>query len=201
MTLNSAKCQFSWKSVKLLGHCVDHSGIRPDPDKVRAIQKVRAPANIAEIRRFLGVVNQMGNFAPNLAEVTQPHRELLKKGNQWTWDEPQQRAFTRVKEILTSSPVLALFDPNLDNYCLRRRFLLRPWGCSATEAANWRLKPVAYVSRSMTPTELRYAQIEKEALAFTWACECLSDYLLGLQFHIYTDHKASGATFQFQTAG
>ena len=50
-------------------------------------------------------------------------------------------------------------------------------------------KPVAYISRSMTPTEQRYAQIEKEALAFTWACEHLADYLIGLKFHIQTDHK------------
>ena len=50
------------------------------------------------------------------------------------------------------------------------------------------LKLVAYVSRSMT-TEQRYAQIEKEALALTWACECFSDYLTGLKFHIHTDHK------------
>ena len=51
------------------------------------------------------------------------------------------------------------------------------------------LKPVAYISRSMTPTEQRYAQIEKEALAFTWACERLSDHLVGLKFHVQTDHK------------
>ena len=48
---------------------------------------------------------------------------------------------------------------------------------------------MAFISRSMSPTERRYAQIEKEALASTWACERLSDYLVGLQFHIYTDHK------------
>ena len=51
------------------------------------------------------------------------------------------------------------------------------------------LQPVAYVSRSLTPAEQQYAQIEKEAFAVTWACECLSDYLLGLHFHIETDHK------------
>lgn len=45
------------------------------------------------------------------------------------------------------------------------------------------------MSRSLSPTEQRYAQIEKEALAFTWTCDRLSDYLIGIKFHIQTDHK------------
>ena len=51
----------------------------------------------------------------------------------------------------------------------------------------WR--PIAYCSRSMSATEQHYAQIEKEALTFTWACNRFSDYLLGKQFHFETDHK------------
>ncbi len=56
----------------------------------------------------------MSKFAPNLADITQPLRELLVKGNQWVWGEPQQHAFERIKEVLISSPVLALFDANLE---------------------------------------------------------------------------------------
>ena len=52
---------------------------------------------------------------------------------------------------------------------------------------SWR--PVAYASRSLSETEKRYAQVEKEALAITWACERFSTYLLGMQFLIETDHK------------
>ena len=188
MTLNSEKCEFAQRSVKFLGHCVDSTGIRPDPDKVRAIQQVRTPANVGDVRRFLGMINQMGKFAPNLAEVTQPLRELLKKQNQWMWGEPQQRAFTRVKEMLTSSPVLALFDPNLETILSADASSFGLGAVLLQRQPTGDLKPVAYISRSMTPTEQRYAQIE-EALAFTWACERLSDYLVGLKFHIYTDHK------------
>lgn len=50
-------------------------------------------------------------------------------------------------------------------------------------------KPIAYASRSMTEMEQRYAQIEKEALATTWACEKFSTYILGMRFLIETDHK------------
>ena len=99
VTLNSEKCRFSQKSISFLGHTINSHGFQPDPDKVIAIQKVRAPANVGGVRRFLGMVNQMSMFAPNLAEVTQPLRELLFKCNQWMWGEPQQRAFSRIKEI------------------------------------------------------------------------------------------------------
>ena len=100
------KCQFSTRLVKFLGHVVDSSGIQPDTGKVEAILEVKPPDNVGDVCRFLGMVNQMSKFIPNLADTTQPLRELLIKGNQWIWGEPQERAFTKVKELLTSSPVL-----------------------------------------------------------------------------------------------
>lgn len=54
---------------------------------------------------------------------------------------------------------------------------------------NMQWHPVAYISRSLSETEQQYAQVEKEALAITWACERLSSYLIGVQFTIETDHK------------
>ena len=64
MTLNSEKCKFAQPSVKFLGHVIDCEGIRPDPNKVSAIEHFSTPTNVSDIRRFLGMVNQLSNFSP-----------------------------------------------------------------------------------------------------------------------------------------
>ncbi len=141
------------------------------------------------MRRYLGIVNQMSKLSPNLAEVTKPLRDLLNKGNLWTWGEPQQKSFEATKDILTTSPVLAVFYPNRETV-LSADASSHGLGAVLLQVQPGGVrKPVAYISRSMTPTEQRYAQMEKEALAFMWACERLADYLVGLTFHIETDHK------------
>ena len=72
LTLNKEKCKFSQRQVKFLGQMVDRMGVHPDPAKVKAIQEVPIPKNVGDVRRFLGMVNQMGKFSPNLAEKTKP---------------------------------------------------------------------------------------------------------------------------------
>ena len=56
---------------------IDKHGIYPDPAKVLAIKKMRAPTNITELRHFLGMINQLGKFVPQLSDATKPLRELL----------------------------------------------------------------------------------------------------------------------------
>ena len=77
VTLNEEKCQFSTTKVNFLGHIVDYHGIRADPSKTMAILQIKSPCNITEMRRFMGMANQLGKFSPNLAELSQPLRELL----------------------------------------------------------------------------------------------------------------------------
>lgn len=189
MTLNNDKCKFAQTSLQFLGHIIDSSGVRPDPDKIQAIKEFKQPKNVGDVRRYLGMVNHMSKFAPNLAEATHPLRELLNKDSQWTWDEAQQTAFEKTKEMLIKSPVLTLFNPNLETTVSADASSFGLGAVLLQKQSDGENKPVAYISRSMTSTEQRYAQIEKEALAFTWACERLSDYLIGLKFHIWTDHK------------
>jgi transposase InsO family protein len=190
VTLNKEKCQFSVSEITFLGHIINKQGIRPDPTKLEAINQMEAPKDVANVRRLLGTINQLGKFIPNLAQITEPIWELLVKSNQWSWEEPQETSFTKIKQALTTSPVLAHFNPNYETILSADS---SSYGLGAVllqqQPMEEEYRPVAYISRSLTPTETRYAQIEKEALAFTWACERLSHFLTGLSFHINTDHK------------
>ena len=112
ITLNPAKCEFSCKEIRFLGQLVDTQGVRDDPSKVKAIQQMKEPKNISELRRFLGMINQLGKFTPNLAENTKPLCDLLSTKNQWTWGSTQQEAFKQLQSLVSSNCVLTLFDPS-----------------------------------------------------------------------------------------
>ena len=189
VTLNKAKCQINQTSILFCGYIINSTGVRPDPVKTEAITNMPVCKNVGDVRRFLGMANQLGHFTPNLAELSQPLHELLHKNRAWCWDSAQQQALDSIKKELSCPPVLALYNPNSET-CVSAdasSFGLGAVVCQKQANRQWR--PIAYQSRSMTPTEQRYAQIEKEALAVTWACERFSHYLRGAKFHVETDHK------------
>ena len=111
VTLNPAKCEFSKTSVKFLGHLLDKNGISADPNKTEAVLHMDTPQSITDLKRFVGMVNQLGKFFSHLADLSQPLRELLSPKNVWTWGPEQEQAFSNVKEELTHPIVLALYDP------------------------------------------------------------------------------------------
>jgi hypothetical protein len=115
-------------------------------------------------------------------------RELLSTKRAWLWGPEQESAFNKVKDELVQPIVLALYDPKAS---IKVSADASSFGLGAVllQESEAGCKPVAYASRSMNETEQRYAQIEKEALAITWACSKFSDYILGRKFLIETDHK------------
>ena len=188
VTLNQQKCEFSKDELTFLGHIVDAKGIRADPEKTEAIRNMSPPTSIPELRRFLGMANQLGKFTPNLAEITKPLREFLSKSSSWTWGPSQSAAFKQVKEELSSPTTLALYDPTAPTK-ISADASSHGLGAVILQQTDDSWKPVAYASRSMSETEKRYAQIEKEALAATWACEKFANLVVGKRFQIETDHK------------
>ena len=103
VTLNQQKCLFSVSEITFLEHVISKHGIQPDPSKIEAINRMEAPTDVAGARRLLGIVNQLGKFIPNLAQITQPCnlRVIIEKQSvDACGKKPKQTAFTKIKDAL-----------------------------------------------------------------------------------------------------
>ena len=189
LTLNKDKCQFSCSRIVFLGHVIDAKGVSPDPRKTEAIQKMKSPTTVTELRRFMGMINQLNKFSPRIAEISQPLRELLKSNSIWVWTPNHEEALGKLKEEIASPRVLAHYNLNAETKISADASAhgLGAVLLQCQENREW--KPVAFASRTLSDTESRYAQIEKEALALIWSAEKFSDYVLGKSFLFETDHK------------
>ena len=101
----------------------------------------------------------------------------------------QQKAFEQIKTDLMRAPVLALYDPNKETKVAADASSYGLDGVVLQLQPDKSWRPVSFLSRALTPTESRYAQIEKEALALTWACERSWEYIIGKSIYVEIDHK------------
>ncbi|XP_060093621.1 uncharacterized protein K02A2.6-like, partial [Heteronotia binoei] len=155
------KCLLGVPRVEFLGFAVDAAGIHPTEEKTRAIVKAPAPTCKAELQSFLGVLNFYHSFLPHKAAL----------------------------DVLVSNAVLHHFDEGLPVILACDA---SPYGVGAVlghQLPNGREVPVAYYSRTLTPAERNYAQIDKEALAIVAGVHKFHEYLYGRRFTIATDHK------------
>ena len=150
---------------------------------------MKKPNSLSELRRFMGMANQLSKFSPHIAEVSKPLRELLSMKKSWLWGPAQDDAFDKVKQELTKPTVLALYDPQANTKICADASAYGLGAVLLQQHSDMHWKPVAYASRSLSDTERRYSQIEKEALAIAWACEKFANYVLGKAIHLETDHK------------
>ena len=83
------KSEFFLKQTKWLGHEIDENGIKPNEEKVEAIQKLKSPNNTIQLKSFLGAIQNLAKFLLKLSEKTDRLRKLLKKNEPWIWEEEQ----------------------------------------------------------------------------------------------------------------
>ncbi|XP_041565903.1 LOW QUALITY PROTEIN: uncharacterized protein LOC121467710, partial [Drosophila elegans] len=189
LKVNADKCKFFRKELQYLGHRITDQGIGTDPEKVSAIALLKPPANVKELRQYLGVASWYRRFVPDFATLVHPLNALLRKGVKWEWTDDHQQAFEAVKARLVADPTLACPD-------FTKPFVLQTdasdygLGAILTQNSDQGERVISYSSRTLNGSEKSYSATEKECLAIVWAIRKLKPYLEGYHFKVITDHMA-----------
>ena len=191
LRLSPEKCRFRQNQVTYVGHVLSDEGAKPDDEKIRAVRDMEPPTCKKELQTFLGFVQYLGKFVPNLSEVSAPLRELLQKTTEWYWDVAQENSFRRLKQLVTQAPVLRYYDPAKE-LTLTVDASSKGLGAAIVQDGQ----PIAYASRAMTTAQQNYAQIEKEALAIAFGCTRFHQFVYGRNVTVESDHKPLQSIFR-----
>ena len=199
----ASKCDLLRTRVSFLGFIVESGKISTDPSKVEVMKNWKVPETVRELRSFLGLCNFYRKFVEHYAEIAKPLTDILRStefeekfGHKFTktapisLGEPEQAAFQRLKDALTSAPCLVIYNPtkptevwadaSSDNACV---------GAVLMQDHGKGFQPVAYLSKVLNDTQEGYATFEQELLALRLAFEEWKHYLAPIRFVARTDHN------------
>ena len=189
LTLTPSKCVLFQKSVSFLGHVVSDEGIQCDPSKIDKVKKWPVPSNVTEVRSFLGLVGYYRRFIPEFSTFAAPLTYLTRKGKKFCWTSDCQRSFEKLKELLCSAPVLAYPD-STSEFILDTDANLTGLGAVLSQVQNGEVKVIAYASRTLNKSQVRYCTTYKELLAVVTFIRLYRHFLWGRHFTVRTDHAS-----------
>lgn len=194
LKLNGNKCVFFQEKISYLGFTIDKHGLHKNKERYESFLNAPVPTNIHELRAFIGMANQYSRFIRDFATKMDPLYQLTQKNIPFKWNKKCHDAYDLIKQDVSSDQVMVHFNPKLP-------IVLTTDACDTSVAGVLShrfpdgLKPVAFISRSLSKSERNYAVIEKEALAIIFSVIKLKQYLLGNFFTLSTDHKPLLAIF------
>ncbi|XP_065325766.1 uncharacterized protein LOC135932296 [Pelmatolapia mariae] len=199
-----AKCAFFQREVRYLGHVISDQGVSTDPSKVEVVANWQSPKTASELRSFLGFASYYRRFVEGFAKLAAPlHRLVAEWGGRKSkkrsehgvaenWTAACAQSFEALKTKLTTAPVLAYADFSLP-FILEVDASHGGLGAVLSQEQGGKVRPIAYASRGLRPTErnmLNYSSMKLEFLALKWAMtEKFREYLLGHKCIVYTDNN------------
>lgn len=187
----SSKCEFSTDTTEFLGFVCTSEGIKMDESKIDIIKKWPRPRNVRDVQSFLGFANFYRRFIYDYSQIVIPLTRLTRKSTRWEWTEPCQSAFDSLKLAFTSAPVLTHWQPELRTIVETDASDYAIAAIISIENQENELHPIAFHSRTLSPTELNYDTHDKELLAIFEAFKVWRHYLEGSPhvIDVVTDHK------------
>ena len=197
LRVNIAKSNFCAEEIEYLGYVLTREGIKPQPEKVRAILAIKEPSNVKQLRTFLGMVQYYRDITEKRSHLLAPLSDLVgecgitkdtrkkkKKLRSWHWDKIHQDCFDAIKRQMAKDVLLAYPDYS-ETFEIFTDASTRQLGGVITQ----RGRPLAFFSRKLTDPQTRYTVTDLELLSIV---ECLKEFkgmLWGQKIKVYTDHK------------
>lgn len=188
LKLKPRKCELFQTSVQYLGHKVSGNGVETDPAKIEKVKNFPTPQNVHQVRSFVGLASYYRKFIRNFASIAQPLHALMCKNARFRWTDECAEAFEKLKEHLTTAPILAYPQPS-------GRYILdtdaSAYGIGAVlqqEQDDGSEKVIAYASRSLSHEEQQYCTTRRELLAIVVFLKHFRHYLYGSTIMVRTDH-------------
>ena len=161
-------------------------GMHPCPKKIQGITEMAPPTDKQQLACFIGMVTYMGNFVPHLSHHMELLRAMLKQDALFNWDPMANDSFQRIKNLIakTANQPLKYYDHTKPVTVQADAFQRGLGVCLIQDGQS-----IAFASKSLTDTETRYANMERELLAIVFACQHFNTYVLGRPFTVESNHK------------
>jgi hypothetical protein len=182
--LNKDKAKIALPEVKFMGHILTKNGMKVDKERLQGIQDIPTPQDKAAVQRFIGIMNYISRFIPNLSDILKPLNELTHKDSMFLWDENMQQAFDKAKELAMDTKTLKFYDVSKP-VIIQSDSSESGLGAVILQEGQ----PVAYASRALSNAETNYAQIEKEMLSVVYALQKFDYFVKGKKVTVQNDHK------------
>ena len=192
MKLNPLKCAFGVSAGKFMGFMVTQRKIEENPAQLTTILKSLAPSSKKEIQRLTGRLAALGHFISRFTDRLKPFFTTLRGASWAEWDEECDRAFVAIKQYLTEPPILVSPEARDTLYLYLTASDIAVSAALFKECGDAKLRPVLFVSKSLTDAETRYTHLERAALALRTAAQKLRPYFQAHPVVVLTDLPLRG---------
>jgi hypothetical protein len=174
----------------LLGHIISNDGVKIDPERVKAIEGIPLPQNKKALQSFLGQINFVRTFIPNLVELMKPILKLLKKDVKFEWTNEGRKAFNIIKDAITRSPVLISPHYSKDFQIFSFASEDTIVGVLLQKNDEGKEQPIAFMNKALHSSELNYTIMEKQAYASVKSLKHFRVYVGYSEVVGYVPHSA-----------
>ena len=165
ITFNPDMCQFGVEKIEFYEHKLTKDGLKPKPEKTRALKESSPPESKQAVRSFLGMTRYLSKFIPRYASLTVPLQKLTHKDTKFKWRAKENEAFEKLKASITSESTMAYFNPAKPIVVRTEASYHEGLSAGLFQETGSGLQPVHFISHTMNDTDKRCSQTEKDALA------------------------------------